>query len=128
MSTGTCLTRENSTHSKRSDESRKVGRFELTSTESSRQTSVVESVSTQSSGKVSAQLEELLKQNEIQRNVLNEIYQNMESPKQTQQDIIVRFTYLRKTNAYRLTCRKHSSNSFRLINARTFYYKERMKR
>lgn len=100
------MTRENSTHSRsgRSDEqlseARKVGRFELTSTESSRQTSVAESISpysTHSSNSTlrrqtyQAQLEDLLRNNEIQRFMLLELKEYCEQTRLQQQDTIVKF-------------------------------------
>lgn len=86
--TGSSLTRESSTHS----ESRKVGRFELTSNESSRQTSynnennAVSSPSSASSQNVSTVIQDLLKQNETQAHLLNELYALMKQP--SQQDVI----------------------------------------
>jgi hypothetical protein len=105
MSTGTPLTRENSTASRgKTDElielKKVVGRFELTSTESSRQASVIDSLSpysTQSSNSIlrgapSAQIVELMKQNELQKNLLAEMMQCFEpiKPTQQQQDLVVK--------------------------------------
>jgi hypothetical protein len=120
-SSNAALTRENSTHSKGgggggvarlddsfiSESSRKIGRFELTSNESSRQQSIVESAKDESSpysthsGSYSSSsqsftrgqlnnksmpviynhLDELLKQNDSQRQMLNELFNLFEIPK-----------------------------------------------
>jgi hypothetical protein len=118
VSSTTALTRENSTHSRGgssgiarlddsfTSESRRIGRFELTSNESSRQQSIVENAkdesspySTHSSSYTSSsqsftrqpnnksmpviynQLDELLKQNDSQRQMLTELFNLFETPK-----------------------------------------------